>query len=873
MTRGLRLWALVIGFGLLMASQLALPVTADATGTGTADGTGTPSDGWSSTRELTRHYFGKDGQPLTDHRTVTVSADKHTDLQARERIHLTWSGAHPTGGRAANPFGVGGLSQEYPVLILECRGLDDPSLPADQQLSPDTCWTSSFFQRSISKPKSNAVWLQDAQNSDADRRQVAGIDPDKVPASCSVGTTQYYHITPFRGADGTFYAGCDANDMPPAASAESAEPTNETAAFTGTNGKGLADFEVRTNLENEALGCSATTACSVVVIPIMGIDCVDASSADCNDTGAFPPGSSNYDNLGVSMAVSPSLWWSPSNWNNRFSIPLTFAPPPNTCSLGTSGDPVPFYGSELLSQAALQWAPAYCLNPDRFNWQANTMPDDQAVDLVKNDQAVAAQPAGRVADDEQIAYAPTAVTGWGIAFDIDRPANKGQQMTLNLNARLLAKLLTESYPGSILARDRPGLADNPLSMNLDPEFRKLNPGLDNVRFSEAASTLLALSTGSDIMGELTAYMAADPEAMAFINGKPDPWGMKVNPAYQDISLPVTTWPLLDTWYPKHTGQECLDQNPAPYLPKVAAPVSNLRLIATAMLLNWPNVNTLCVKDFSTGLWKLGRIAQQGIGNRFMLGLVTLGDAARYNLTVAHLQAAPGSFVAPTTDGIAKAIGTATQPAPLKPFEIDQAKIRKSKAAYPGAMVVYTAAKARDLDPDAAAEVSQFIDVALSEGQVPGRGNGKLPAGYVPLTDSGSTADLYDAGRKASATILAQKGMKEIAVPDDTTSGSTDPSTDPGTVGSGSGTGDLPSVVPGSGVDALPGNAPGVAGTPAAGAPLPGGKVPVTETPVVNTAAVSAGLGGGLLPVLLLVGLGAGLVSAVARLTLRARGMR
>ena len=859
-----RLWGALLALALLLCAQLAVPLGADASGS--RRDTATADDSWTATRELTRHFYAKDGSPRTDTRTVTVTADKHTDLQARERVHIAWSGAHPTGGRAANPFGVGGLSQEYPVLIMECRGLDDPSLPAAQQVRPDTCWTSSFFQRSISKPKSNAVWLQDAQNTDADRLQVAGIDPDKVPASCSVGATQYYHITPFVGADGTFYAGCDANDMPPAASAESAEPTNEIAAFTGTNGTGLADFEVRTNLENEALGCSDTVPCSIVVIPIMGLDCADASSADCNDTGAFPAGSSNFDNLGVSMTVSPSLWWSPSNWNNRFSIPLSFAPPPDTCALGSDGDPVPFYGSELLSQAALQWAPAYCLDPDRFNWQANTMPDDQAVGLVKSGEAIAAQPAGRVADDEQIAYAPTAVTGWGIAFDIDRPNNKGQQMTLKLNARLLAKLLTESYPGSILARARPGLQDNPLSMNLDPEFKQLNPGLDRVRFSEAASTLLALSTGSDIMGQLTAYIAADPDAMAFIHGEPDPWGMRVNPAYRDIALPVTTWPLLDTWYPKHTGQECLDQNPAPYLPKVAAPVSSMRLIATAMLLNWPNVNTLCVKDFSTGLWKLGRIAQQGIGNRFMLGLVTLADAERYNLTVADLQAAPGSYVGPTQDGIAAAVGTATQPAPLKPFEISQERIRRSRSAYPGAMVVYTAAKAEGLDADKAKLVSQFIDVALTEGQVPGRGNGQLPDGYVPLVSSGPTADLYRAAQKTSATILAQQGMKEIAVPD---AGGTDTPSGPGV---DPGSSDLPGTVPGGSGGALPGDAPG-AGDPAA-APAPAGtKAPITETPVVNTAAVTAGLGGGLLPVLLIVGLGAGLVAGAARLVLRARGLR
>lgn len=872
--------AATLGAVVLLVGQLLIPLSADAALPPARAAADPPSaavvdDSWTATKTLTRHYFGKDGQPQEDTRTVTLTADKHTELQARERVHLTWKGAHPTGGRAANPFGVSGLSQEYPVLIMECRGLDDPSLPADQQLSPSTCWTSSFYQRSISKPKSAAVWLDDAQNTDADRQQVAGIDPDKVPARCSVGTAQYYHITPFVATDGTFYAGCDASDMPPAASAENVEPTNEMAAFTGTDGRGLADFEVRTDLENEALGCSDTVPCSIVVIPVMGLSCASADNKDCNATGAFEPGSSNFDNLGVDMSVSPSLWWSPSNWNNRFSVPLTFAPPPNTCTLGSSGDPVPFYGSELLSQAALQWAPSYCLNPDRFNWQANTMPDDQAVNLVKSGDAIAAQPAGRVEDDDQVAYAPTAVSGWGIAFAVDKPSNTGQQLTLRLNARLLAKLLTESYPGSILARARPGLENNPLSMNLDPEFQKLNPGLDQVRFSEAASTLLSLSTGSDVIEQLTAYIAADPEAMDFIHGKPDKWGMKVNPAYEDVSLPVSTWPLLDTWYPKKTGQECLDQNPAPYLPKVAAPVSSLRLIATAMLLNWPNVNTLCVKDFSTGLWKLGRIEQQGIGNRFMFGLVTLADAARYNLTVAKLQASPGHFVAADQAGIESAVRQATQPAPLKPFEIGQDRIRKSETSYPGAMVVYTAALAKGLDEAAAKQVAQFIDVSTTDGQVPGRGNGELPAGYVPITDSGATAELYTAAQKARATILAQDGMKEL--PDDEPTD--DPTSSPTTGGDGGDDGadggdgsdggaDLPGV-------SAPGDAPSAPGdvptdVEPSDTPTPSA---TSDAPVVTTAAVSTGLGNGLLPTLVVVGLLATLAAGFGRIALRFRGVK
>ena len=43
---------------------------------------------------------------------------------------------------------------------------------------------------------------------------------------------------------------------------------------------------------------------------------------------------------------------------------------------------------------------------------------------------------------------------------------------------------------------------------------------------------------------------------------------------------------------------------------------------------------------------------------------------------------------------------------LDPFVLDQGKVRSSKKAYPGTMVVYTAARLRNLDPADAAKVAQ-----------------------------------------------------------------------------------------------------------------------------------------------------------------------
>ncbi|UDY22999.1 hypothetical protein [Nocardioides sp. Kera G14] len=847
-----RLAALAAALAAVLTGLVLLPGTASAAN-------GSDGSAFRQTKTLTRSFFDAAGEATTATNTVTVTANKTVNLQTRERIHIAWTGAHATGGRALNPYGINGVTQEYPVLVMECRGLDDSSLPEAQQLSPNTCWTSTYSQRTSSADPSHATWLFDAKSETpvtdpADATpSVSGVDPTTLGDDCPLSETFAWHVTPYvsaptsANADEQTYEACNDQTMPPSASNNSGEPTNEIYAYTGSDGKGSAEFEVRTKIENEALGCSETVACSVVVIPMMGVDCASAIDP-CNGTGNFEPGSLNTDNSAVDDALSPLLWWSPSNWDRRFSIPLTFAPPPNTCSLKGQGTPVPFYGSELLSQAALQWAPAYCLNPKRFNWQANSMPDDAATQLVLNGQSVASQPAGRVDGDSGLAYAPTALTGWGIAFNIDRP--DGSQLTsLKLNARLLAKLLTESYPGTNFTKhahtDAKGhldLENNPLSVNLDPEFQALNPGLNKVAFNEAASTLLSLSTSSAVIQALTSYIASDRDAMAWLKGKADSSGMVVNSYYKGLKLPVNTWPLMDQWVPTKTGQACLDANPAPYMQKIAAPVSSFALIAKSMLLSWPNVSTICALDSTSNTWTMGRVGQQGIGRRLQLGLVSLGDAARYGLTVAGLEAKSGHFIAPDTAGMEAAVGVMKQPLADKPFEFRQAAVRKSTSAYPGTMVVYTAAKGRGLDAASAGHVAQFIQVSTSEGQQQGRGNGELPSGYVPILNSGATKKLYTAARTAAKAILKQKG-----VPGDHVAAAATPVT---------GVAVAQAVVPPAAAPAAPAAAAPAAAAPAAQAPA--------VASVVTTQLVSSKISGGAVP-LLLVG---AIVSLLASLVLR-----
>jgi len=805
-----------------------------------------PQQGYHETRTLSRTMVNADGsESAVTSYDVTVNADEVTDLRGRERVEISWTGAPPSGGRASNPYGENGLQQEYPVVVLQCRGLDDPDLPVKKQVSPETCWTSSFSQRSQTlRSRGEATWTVDHYADDADKQAVSGLDPFPSGACPNMEVVGYYtHITPFVTAAGETFPACSAETMPPEAAVGSAFPPSEIAAFSDLDGDGSVQFEVRSDVENQSLGCNDKVACSIVVIPIVGVSCQQAedpqSAADraCRQYGEFAPGSTNYANNGADQAVSPSLWWAESNWRNRFSIPITFGLPPDACDVLDPRPPTGFYGSELMAQAALQWAPAYCLNQERFKFQLNQMPDATGWSLMETGGGPAAfVSSAHETTGDPVGYAPTAVTGFSIGYIIDKPDNAGEYTELRLTPRLIAKLLTQSYLGSALGADHPGIKDNPWAIMTDPEFVELNPGLTDVA-QEAGATLLSLSNSSDIVRQLTEYIAQDKDAMDFISGEPDEWGMRVNPAYQDLELPRDDWPLLDTYVPD-TEDDCRKANPSVYFTQLAAPVTTLRKISDALIDAWPNVQSKCVKDTTTGEFKTGRIDRQAYGARFMLGIVSLGDAERYGLRTAALRTTGGAYVEPTPVSIAKAVSLMKQEDEYGPFAVDADQLVEAKSAYPGTMLVYTAARLANLAQEDADKVAQFIRISTTEGQQPGRGNGNLPDGYLPIRKTGVTADLYDAAQETAEAIEKQVGQVEPEPPAPTTEPAPAPETTEPT-------------------DEPPAEDKG----PKAG-PKP---VEVDAAPVSATTAVSSGTGKLLLPTLLVVGLLAAASSIVSRL--------
>ncbi|MBN9619030.1 MAG: hypothetical protein J0H43_04785, partial [Actinobacteria bacterium] len=342
------------------------------------------------TETVERTYLDNGTKTVVDKRNISLTVDVTTGLRSLQLVNVSWSGAHPTGGLVADQNSDLAQNEEYPFALFECRGTDTAAHP----ITPETCWTQYADERFDygSDDPAYPAWRSDAQASAADRAAFAGA-PAAIPSACAstLFETTYQRWVPFLAAGGQTFSGgpFGCGGLPPEAGPSNltsnlALPSNETFGVTDRNGNGSAQFDVFTTEDHPSLGCSATVACSLVAVPVMGISCdpsgsllpadqrpapadVSTAQANCESTGNFAPGQMLPSQASGDPAVDGSLWWSASNWDNRISIPLTFATADNVCALNSSAVPVPVYGSELMIQATTQWAPAFCLNPKLFD--------------------------------------------------------------------------------------------------------------------------------------------------------------------------------------------------------------------------------------------------------------------------------------------------------------------------------------------------------------------------------------------------------------------------------------------------------------------------------------------------------------------------
>jgi hypothetical protein len=742
----------------------------------------TSAGAFTDTETISRDNVVDGTDKSVETKTVTLNVDETQNLQGRQEINVSWSGAHPTGGIVADQNSAAAQDEEYPFVLLECRGTDSTADP----LTPETCWTqtwSEHYQDSLDDEY--PPYRLDRYATAAETAPIVGA-PTSLPAACKYDeSAPVQDWIPFVAASGQVYYGGNAGcaGEPPESDdvGGSSLPSNETFGVTGTDGTGSTDFDVWTSAENASLGCSQTVACSLVAVPIMGISCdvtsttPAADATQCEDTGAFSPGDLMPNAGGSELAVTGSLWWSPSNWRNRISVPLTFATPASACSVVSSPSKniIDVYGSELMIQATGQWEPYFCLDDkSNFSFVHVQTGEPESRNLVATGNAEAAftsyaQPGGY---GKPVVNAPVGVSGFSISYAIDG-ANGQPYTSLKLTPLLLAKLLTESYPGDLpIQQEDSALSHNPLNITDDPEFIALNPGVpQGVDASEAASELIAMSGDSDVMEALTTYINDDPTARAWLNGTPDTTDgedMVVNPFYKGIQLPVDQWPLLSTFEPTAWYQsdlnDCLYNDPVPFQPLVAAPLASLEDISESMQYDLPNSTTVCSQPVagSTEGEKLVTDSRQTVGYRFMIGITPLADNQRYQLQSAALQTTSGTFVAPTDSSVEAATSLLTADPSTGTWPIPYAEFQQpaGAAAYPGTMVVYAAIPTSGLPTEDAQDYASFLQFAATTGQIEGLGVGQLPPGYLPMTAADGLGALANYTLAAAADVAAQNGQ-------------------------------------------------------------------------------------------------------------------
>ncbi len=920
---------------LLALTALAAPAAvASSPGCGARPVTSTKGASFTAKEALCRTFFDKG---VVDRRSFSVTVSDTTNLRNNQVISVAWSGAHPTGGIISAEQFASAANQEYPVVLMECRGIDSPDVPAAKRLTQKTCWTATPGERVISTPSPYSMWSLDADNAkDGICTERYCNVPIPLPSNCAgqVAPAPQFWM-PFDAADGTDYgvgpAGCDG--APPEMLTRGEDPTiipsDTTYAETALNGTGSAKFTIMTSETNTSLGCSQTVPCSLVIIPIEGINCnanpqASSPSYECESLGTFPPGSLNTGGnpYPPAQAVTGAYWWSGSNWNHRISVPLSFTIPANACA-SNQQTPLDFYGSEVMAQAAQQWDPAFCLNSKLFNVNVVELPEPVAKSSLQQgfiEAAIQGEPPPVPAGQKSFfttptVQAPIAVSGFAIAYVID-DGNGAEYTQLRLDPRLLAKLLTESYPGTANVQDNwkitgepPGsgpnqcpancnsayaaMADNPQSIFDDPEFLALNPGfhVPNGIQPAPAATLFSILSQSDVMWALTSYINADPEARAWLNGKPDPWGMVVNPAYKGIKLPVESWPLLDTTsngpdYTESGNPFCVGalgngKAKVPDRPLIDDPQETLANVAYNMQYAIAASLISCNNNPLTPEYT--PLGPETLGNRFLIGLVSLPAAKEFDLDTAALQtyasperetddgpqfAAGRLFVSPTASSL-QAAAALMKPDPsvgswVLPYT-DFPGNAKAKGAYPGTMLFSADVPTKGLPENDAEDYGKYLSFAATTGQVQGFRVGQLPAGYVPMASGtpGSRSasaqqgllDEVDYTKAAAADVEAQNGKVPPLVPAPPPPPTTTTTTTTVVTTTTLAPGGTPSTTV----------APGGTGPVKKGTTTTTTTVPPTIPPVEaagRTLGVAAGVGGLALPLALLVAVLGGVWSAV-----------
>ena len=695
----------------------------------------------------------KDVKPRTEASAVTKSGEgSFADLKVtvaqtqnlvNQVVRVSWEGGKPT----KPEFGLVGINY---LQIMQCWGGSVEEGPPREQCVYGSQKTGNGGQNTNSRQMSTGSIIDPLEDKYED---YLDGDLSYVPFASWTGKTT-------TGNKSEFFDRYTSNES----------NHNRTRA----DGTGEDYFEVQTGVESPGLGCGQTRdgespLCWLVVVP-RGDTEVDGRVRGITYTEG--------------LDTSPLL---ASNWKNRIVFPLEFQPVGLACSI--SGTETPLLGSDRVIEAINRWQPAWCQG-GLGNFSFTVLSDLEAREKLKSDADAMSFVGYGVPEDEAprpVIYAPVALSGLTIAFNVQSQSSPlapedvrlrdGERMQdIKLTPRLVAKMLTQSYRyDAVPVPVR--VEKNPFDLPQDPDFLDLNPQFKELRFPGLGHVITTLGE-TDSARLVWDWIWADEEARAWIKGKPDPWGMVINPTYKRQSYPRSDYPRSDNTCVTYSDR--------------SVPVCTFDLFPYAGDLYAASRAASRGDTLATGAYDptatppaYKQSPPQEPGRRAMVVISDSPLTQRFSLTPALLRNAAGEFVAPTTEAIRAAASKAKPtgvPGVVQPDPGDNVK-----GAYPLTSYTYAAAAPGALTESSAKAYAGALEYIAGPGQVLGDSAGQLPFGYAPLTEAER-----EATRVAATAIVERVGEEPNPAPEPT------PEPDPD-AGGGSG-GGIPTDSSGSGTD-------------------------------------------------------------------------
>ena len=760
---------------------------------------------------------------------VTIGQTKNLVNQV---VDLTWTGGAPT-----SPPGGGVFATNY-LQIMQCwsgTATDDSAQPDRSQCqygghSTDTRGGIDTAKRLIpSSPVDPGELASDPSDPTKKVQKETFVTFNSVTGESATDESK---LTDFFGPTTT-------NDVP--------------YAISRADGTGLNLFEIQTGRESPGLGCGELftaadgsrhpRSCWLVIVPRDDVE-VDGTTRTGAGAGA-----------GQILDTSPL---SETNWANRIQVKLEFLPVGAVCRLGAKERPTA--GSEVMTEAISRWQPALCASGPVYGF--SQVPDSVARRQLASDQPgveflTTPVPGSQLPESYSVEYAPVALSGIAIGFMVESRAadtapealklRNGEPLSdIKLDARLVAKLLTESYYTGVdpLHGNSTYLLGNPGDLTHDPEFLALNPDFKDQALNPIGDALVAAGL-TDTIRQLWTWIASDQDALDFVNGLKDPWGMRVNPFFQGMDLPRDDVPKSDPLCYPQTGPDnstgklvnldlcTLDQRP--YAADMHESDRDAVRGDTLARNAWSG-------DAPQAHWT--KAAPHNIGTRAVMAVTDTATAERYRLPMAQLRNASGHYVAPTDASLLAGLADMTATGVTNVLAPDPTT--DDPAAYPLTTVTYAVTAPGALVVNASAGVNEpkdyadLIRYAVGAGQVRGELPGQLPFGYVPLPEQYRQQALAVADH-----VLARRNTVSLG-----SSSGSPPGASSGSDRNGSGSGATPSAGP-----AVPPSA-ATAGVTSTSGPAPVNTTPSTQ----KTPSIAATAARWVLRILLIVGGASALLS-------------